>query len=204
MQGQADVELNELGLAQAAAAAETLASEGIDVIYTSELRRAAATAEAVAEVTGAPLHEDARLVEVNVGSWSGQTSDAVLESFPEQRELFAKGIDYPRSSTGETGAQVGARGAAALGELAQRHKGQTVLVVTHGYFTQVVVAELLGLAGYGNRLAPLRNAHWCELRFLGDRWVLASYNQGSSEPPDEVGAADSPASQDSDAHDVRQ
>ena len=51
-QGQTDTDLSEVGREQAAVAAHALAGQGIDVIVTSDLRRAADTATTVAAELG--------------------------------------------------------------------------------------------------------------------------------------------------------
>ena len=55
IQGHLDIPLNDTGLWQADQVAQALAGEPIAAIYTSDLKRAHATAQAVARTTGAPL-----------------------------------------------------------------------------------------------------------------------------------------------------
>ena len=68
-QGHADRPLTDRGRAQAAALAERLADIALDAVYSSDLRRARDTAEAVAAIQGVDVVELAELREVNVGSW---------------------------------------------------------------------------------------------------------------------------------------
>src|SRR5690606_22841271 len=63
IQGHLDIPLNDTGLWQAARVAEALAGEPIAAIYTSDLQRAHATAQAVARATGAPLTAETGLRE---------------------------------------------------------------------------------------------------------------------------------------------
>ena len=72
-QGRRDVPLDEIGLAQARAAAPHLAALGPAAIISSPLSRALGTAEALAGLTGLPVERDGRLVEVDVGDWAGLT-----------------------------------------------------------------------------------------------------------------------------------
>lgn len=66
-----DVPLTDEGERQAAAAADALRSAGIDLVVTSPLRRAQATAERIAAATAAPLEIDERLAEVGYGPLEG-------------------------------------------------------------------------------------------------------------------------------------
>ena len=62
-QGQSDVPLNATGLEQAAEAAPYLAALRPDAIFSSDLSRAAATAAALARLTGLPVQLDKDLRE---------------------------------------------------------------------------------------------------------------------------------------------
>jgi broad specificity phosphatase PhoE len=129
-QGWADPPLNATGRAQAAELGELLAGRGIEIIVSSDLRRAAETAEIAAARLGLAVAFDARLREVDVGEWSGLTSAEMEARFPD---------GYRRRRQGQTGWEKGEklgamaeRVVAALLELGDRHAGQRVLVVTHG------------------------------------------------------------------------
>jgi broad specificity phosphatase PhoE len=70
-QGQSDIPLNAIGISQAHVAAERLAGVQIDLIVTSPLIRAVATAAIVAEKLQKPIYIDRGLVERNFGSFDG-------------------------------------------------------------------------------------------------------------------------------------
>src|SRR5687768_16876002 len=73
IQGSSDIALNDLGRDQARALAEELAELALDAIYSSDLRRARETAEAVAAQHGLDVRLDPRLRERAFGSWEGLT-----------------------------------------------------------------------------------------------------------------------------------
>ena len=77
--GQGDVPLSPLGEQQALALAEALAHEQFDALISSDLRRACATLEPLAEALEQPVRRDAALREIGVGVWEGQTGAAVRE-----------------------------------------------------------------------------------------------------------------------------
>ena len=70
-QGQADIELDERGLAQAERAAEVLAELAPVAIHSSDLSRARQTAAPLAARCGLEVQTDQRLREINVGTWEG-------------------------------------------------------------------------------------------------------------------------------------
>lgn len=179
-QGQADIELNDVGRAQAARAAELLGALQIDAVYSSPLRRALATAHAYADPRGMGVVEDPRLAEINVGSWSGVRLEEIRQAHPWMVDKLARGEDFRRSPTGETGVETGARIAPAVEEFADTHAGGTVLVASHGLAIRMTVATLLGwelrtVAGLGAML----NCGWAMVVRRSDgQWKLLTWNHG--------------------------
>ena len=120
-----DNPLSPRGLAQAERLAKRLEREGIAAIVSSDLARAAQTAEHLARVTGLPVEHDALLQERNFGDLRG-TPYADLGF-----DMFAPGYAPPNGETWEVfhervdraWALIRARAAPAGGPLA---------VVTHG------------------------------------------------------------------------
>jgi broad specificity phosphatase PhoE len=90
MQGHLESDLTELGLRQAQAMAALLAREIPDPrgwrLVASPLRRTRATAAAVSHALGLPIEIDPRLIEIDVGGWSGRLIEEVRA---EQPALFA-------------------------------------------------------------------------------------------------------------------
>ena len=178
-QGQADVPLNALGLDQARVAAEALAGAGITRIVSSDLGRAATTAGIIGERLGLPVELDARLQEVNVGTWSGLTTEQVAASDPNFSVALAGGRDFPRSPTGETATQAGARMAEALLDHAAAD-GEVLLAVGHGLASRIAALLLIGLDYSSARLfVGLGNCHWLSLRPGEPYWRLISYNESA-------------------------
>jgi glucosyl-3-phosphoglycerate phosphatase len=186
-QGQADVPLDETGVAQAALAARVLAELAPSAIVASDLVRATQTAAALADLTGLPVRLDPRLREVHVGSWQGLTAEAVLEVDPDLGARYLRGEDVRRSATGETIGEVADRVAEALAEVAQvAEDGSTVVVVMHGLAARVGVCRLVGLPSETWKLlGGMHNCGWTTLerhRF-GDFWRIADYNVTAPREP---------------------
>ena len=153
-QGHQDGQLNDTGRQQARQLGE--AFPDVAALYSSPLSRAAETAGAIAAVQGLDVVYDDRLKEIHFGEWEGLTSDEILTRFPDQSADFFAGKDMARGGTGETFVQVRARVRDSLREIASRHPGETVGVISHGGVTRARVTEVLGLAYEGrNRLSIL-------------------------------------------------
>lgn len=132
IQGHTDIPLNDAGLWQARQVGEAVAAEGIDAIYSSDLQRAADTARAIGRAAGVPVQLDASLRERHFGELEGLTHDEISTRWPEQaRRWRGRDPDYGPQG-GETLSDFHARCVGALTRLAQRHPGQTVVLVAHG------------------------------------------------------------------------
>jgi len=73
IQGTTDIELNQEGLNQAHALANTLEGLSISYIFTSKLMRASKTAQIVADALKIPYIETDGLQEICFGEWEGHT-----------------------------------------------------------------------------------------------------------------------------------
>jgi glucosyl-3-phosphoglycerate phosphatase len=180
VQGQADVPLNQLGHRQAAEAAQLLLRLRPTAIVTSDLRRAADTAAALAAVTGLPVRSDSRLRERHFGAWQGMSMADVARTRPEEHARWRAGADDVGDGI-ETLDDLGKRVADALQDAADLGPpGGTVVVATHGAAARQGVGQLLGWPLAQLRtLRPVQNCHWVELAYDDVRgWQLAAYNVG--------------------------
>ena len=175
-QGQADIPLDAVGAAQAAALAPRVAALGVGALWSSPLLRAKATADALASEIGLPVEVDARLAEINVGTWAGMRKEDAAAELPGFDELLRTGQDFRRSATGETATEAGARVAEALREIAHRGAGLTTAVVGHGLSLRMGILQLLGMdMPTGTAFTGLWNCSWSVME-LRDRWRILSYN----------------------------
>ncbi len=177
-QGQADVPLNAAGEQQARVSAPAVAALGATRVISSDLSRAARTAEVYAQLTGARVEFLPALQEINVGTWAGLTNEEVFALSPDFKTALRAGRDFRRSPTGETGAEAGSRVAGAILDAAEACASDDVLlVVGHGFSTRVAITLLMGLDFENNRLlSGLWNCSWSVMQPSGDHWRLQSYN----------------------------
>jgi broad specificity phosphatase PhoE len=136
--------LTEHGVAQARALAAMVARElTLDAIYASPLRRARATAEALAMATGRPVHHDARLAELHAPAFSPPISLAEWDRLLAAR--FAT-PDVEVVDGLESVAMQRRRLSAFLSDV--RGAGHhTAAVVSHAFSIELMLAELLHIAG---------------------------------------------------------
>jgi broad specificity phosphatase PhoE len=142
-QGHADRPLTDRGRAQAAALGDRLADIALDAVYSSDLRRARETAEAVALPHGLDVIELPELREVDVGSWEGLTRDEAESRFPDGfRRWLAGGTGW---EDGETYAEMSRRVLAVVERIASDHEGGRILIVSHGGPIRAIHGAALGM-----------------------------------------------------------
>lgn len=172
-QGQTDIPLNELGRNQAAQAASYLSKLQPDLIVSSDLSRAAATAEELASLLNVDVTRDERLRETAFGQWEGHTRAELSESWPEELEQWLSGADM-NPPGGESRSESGRRVASAITDIIDGTEAQTIAIVAHGAVLRAAAELLLGMDGSG-RLAVLGNCGHGEFGFTGTNWVLRSW-----------------------------
>ena len=200
MHGHLDSLLTAVGHEQAAAAAPVLAALAPDLMISSDLRRAADTAEVVGAACGLPVKFDARLRETHLGRWQGRTVAEIERDEPgaiadwRSDPTWAPPGGESRVAVvarsrpvGVAGGAVGAGGRPVVDELDAEladsgETSTTVLLVAHGGCIAGLVTGLLELptpawpsfGGLGNcRGAVLAR------RTDHPRWRLAGYNVGA-------------------------
>jgi len=150
-QGHANPPLAENGRRQATLLAQRLAKWKIDCLYTSDLARAAETAEIVGAALGITPILDPLWRERGFGALEGLTSEEIAVQFPE---AWASRMVGPM--TGVSGAEmqtdVVARSSVACSNLLTRHRDQTVAIVSHGGMILTTLVHLLGLPPSGHSL----------------------------------------------------
>lgn len=142
-QGQADTELTETGRQHGRAAAEALRGEEIAAIYASDLKRARECAEMVAEVAQVAVKSSPALREARFGDWEGLSLSEVEARYPELLQAWFEDSLSHRPPHGETLQKLYARVRKFLGRIAKRHRGQTVVVATHGGPIKAAVCHAL-------------------------------------------------------------
>ena len=179
IQGQLDIALDAVGLAQALDVADALSAASPYAVVSSDLSRALATAEAVADAAGVTVVADVRLREISLGAWEGLTGEEARARFPEEHAAWVAGEDVRRGG-GETYREAARRAVAAVTEaLSPLPDGRTLVVVTHGGTARAALGSLLELPPYDWwRFAPLGNTCWSVLVEGARGWRLERHNTG--------------------------
>jgi probable phosphoglycerate mutase len=129
-QGQQQIPLDETGRAQAEELGRRAAAHGFAALWSSPLRRARETADAVARHARLTVREDARLMETDAGDWTDRSFAEVQAESPQAFAAFLAGDPAFAFPGGESFAEQEERVAAALEAVEQGEL--PVLIVCHG------------------------------------------------------------------------
>lgn len=109
------------------------------------LAHAACTAGADGKGASIPLHADADLREINLGSWQGLTPQEVEEAFPGQYARRGKDLAHFRPPGGESFADVQRRALAALTRWRALYPEGQLLLAAHAGVNRTLLARYLAL-----------------------------------------------------------
>jgi len=146
--------LSEDGRRQAAKLGERLRHEGLTALYASPLERAVETAASIAGPCALPIRTEEGLREIHHGRWEGLTRDEVIARYPDEHAAWVSDPFTFAPAGGETGVSVLARSLPLVRDLAARHRGERILVVSHKATIRLLICALIGIdpARYRDRL----------------------------------------------------
>lgn len=160
IQGWLDIPLNVEGIRQAEKLAAELSGMKIAAIYSSPLKRAWQTAQAIAGKQHLKVKKLSALKEINQGKWQGLL---VSEAKNRDNGLYSHWLCKPltvRPPQGESLEEVSRRAEKACQRIVNNHPQETVCLVTHKVTAALIKCHYLSLNR--NRLWKLlpENATW--------------------------------------------
>lgn len=164
-QGHKDSPLTPEGHDEARRLADRLRPLEFDAVYSSDLRRAYETAQYVGHALNLDICEDERLREVKLGRWEGLSAADIAEKYPDEWAEYCDRYDPTfRRGGGESYADGQERIVPALNEIAERHAGGCVVVVSHGGITRSYLSHILGLPLQEAWRLPIHNTAITQVR----------------------------------------
>jgi broad specificity phosphatase PhoE len=176
--GRIDIELNETGLRQAELLAEYLSRLNIDAVYSSPLKRALNTAQAIASHHKLEVKISPGLLDFDFGKWQGLSHPEVKGRY---KKLYVQWLENPhliRMPEGESLNGVRKRALGVVNEVVAKHEG-TIVLVSHRVVNKVLICALL----------RLDNSHFWNIKqdvcgittfsYENERFILTKHNDTS-------------------------
>lgn len=142
MQGHWDGKITPHGCKELEKLSERFADIHIDALYSSDLSRAYKTAAAVAESVEQEIITDPRLREISMGPLDGEFFGNMAWENPELSYVFMHDSEQWHFDGAETFPEVGERLYSAVTDIASRHEGQTIAIVSHGISIRCLLSKV--------------------------------------------------------------
>ncbi|HEY8863366.1 MAG TPA: histidine phosphatase family protein [Candidatus Dormibacteraeota bacterium] len=180
IQGQLDPPLSEQGRRQAERVGRRLAGRRLVGFYSSDLKRAFETAQAIEAATGLEAEPTPGLREIYLGEWEGLHSEEVAQRYPDVWAKWSyEGGDWDIVPGGEGASAFAIRVAAALDAIFEHHEHGDVLVVTHGGVIQMMLNRVVGRTSHGLFLFKIQNASITVIEKRRGRLIIGGVNDTS-------------------------
>ncbi len=156
-QGMIDTDISDGGKEQLKRLRARFCKIPLDKIYTSPLKRAVCTAEAVRAGRDIPVVEDEGLCEIMCGVWEGKSWESLERDYPKEYSDWKNNPESFCAPEGESMEHVYNRIISAIKNIAQKNCGKTIAVVSHG----CALRNFMCSVRFGD-ISHLKNTDWLE------------------------------------------
>ena len=170
LQGHTDIPLNAHGLQQAELVARHLPDHPFSALYVSDLTRTRQTAAPLARRTGLLPMATPALRERHYGVLQGLSPEDMARDYPEETRQYHQRDTGFTGGSGESLQALHDRITRLMQKIANQHRGEYVLIVTHGGVLDIVHRWVTEQPLHTPRTFPIPNAAL--------NWLSYSQNRG--------------------------
>lgn len=157
LQGRTDCDVSGNGGVQLELVSLRLRNTPFSAIYSSPLKRAYKTAQAIDRYHDLPIRTDPRLIEIDIGSWEGRSWKSIESEGSELLRLWQESPGEFAAEGGESMRQVAERMWDAVADIVRENPGGTVCVTSHGCSIRCFLCLALG-----KPIGELGDVDWCD------------------------------------------
>ncbi len=161
--GHSDPPVNALGQQQIKNMLALLSNEAWDAVYSSDLKRAIATAEPLARASHRRVATTVGLREIHFGKWEGLTWQQIEQRDAAYAQRWIESFPSLPAPSGEAFASFERRVLGEMERILRIAEGNRIAIVTHGGVMRVVLRTFLG---YTEQDAWERTKTYCSMFFL--------------------------------------
>lgn len=144
-QGHRDVSLTSAGRRELRLLREKCSEYPVRAVYSSDLRRARQTANAVAQTFGLEVDVRPDLREMQFGQWEGLSWNQIVTRFPKLAALWVERFPRQTIPGAEPLSRFKKRIEAGVSGIVAKNRGQCALIVTHAGVIRFTLGTVLGL-----------------------------------------------------------
>ncbi|MCD6310109.1 MAG: histidine phosphatase family protein [Candidatus Eremiobacteraeota bacterium] len=174
--GTLDLPLNEKGKEQAGKLAVAFTRHEPVAVYSSPLVRAIDTADGIAEPHLLPVLQEYRFIDLDFGQWQGKLVSEVKKLYPDTYREWRKNPYHAKIPGGGDISKLAKNAYDALLEIAERHKNDEVIIVTHRLVLKLLICSALGMGESGFWKIRLDCGSISLLEYTGKNFILSLLN----------------------------
>lgn len=175
--GWTDADINETGVSQAKELAEYFKDVPLDAIYSSDLLRAAHTAEIIAQKKGMNVEKRKEFRELYYGDWENQTAEYVKTNYKEELRGWATDWIGRTMPNGENFNDFYQRVTEGVDQLVKENKGKQVLLVAHNGALSAILCHLTGASGKSFWRFDSKQGHYSSILISERHTTIEAINQ---------------------------
>lgn len=176
VQGQKDVNLTKKGEQQAEKIANRLYNENIDIIYSSDLKRAFETAKKIGDKLKLNVNPDKSFREINFGIWEGISTKELTDNYSKEHLLWMKKPHKLKLEGAETLEELQNRTIKGVNRISKLNPNKNILIVSHSAAIKTIILGLLDMdISYYNKMS-LNNVSLSIIEFRDYNNVLKLFN----------------------------
>lgn len=179
IQGHKDIPLTNRGIKQANLIANRLIHEDIDIIYSSDLKRAYDTAKIIGDKIGLEPNLSKEFREINFGVWEGLSNDIIGSEYREEIHLWRKEPEKLKIKGGETLQEVQLRSMRKLESIINTNEDKNILIVSHGVTLKTMILGILDMDLFYFKNLTIDNVSLSIIEFREYNKVLKVLNDTS-------------------------
>ncbi len=139
--GHTDLDLSPKGYKQAELLRKHFEIVDIDLIYSSDLKRAYNTVKPISDMKNIPIITSRNLREIYAGEWENKKFDELDTLFENEYDIWKKNIGLAKCNGGESVADLQKRVFAEITKIAKENDGKTICIGTHATPIRVFAAK---------------------------------------------------------------
>jgi broad specificity phosphatase PhoE len=140
-----DIPLSEDGRMQAAAVAQRLKNEKIDMFFSSNLIRANETARIIAKLHNKNVDIFNEFRELNMGCWEGLCFEDIKNKYSETLKIWRESPHLAKIPMAETILELRERSMGKLIEILNAYPDKNILIVSHGITIKTIITSIMGI-----------------------------------------------------------
>lgn len=185
LQGRSDSDVSGNSAKQLELVSLRLRNVPFAAFYSSPLKRAFKTAQAIDRYHNLEIVKDRRLIEIDMGDWEGRSWADIEEEGTDMFRIWNESPCEFQAPNGESIREVCDRMWAAAQDIARANEGKTVCVVSHGCAIRTLLCRALG-----KPLHELGDLPWCDntgvsvVEFEHEAAHVVTMNDASHIPPE--------------------